>query len=105
MMQAEKRDFELACVAMLGALAKLQARARQMLDAPETCNQLVGALPPRSIEIQTQQLTRQVESLYEALFECRGRDAETDAELHRLGLAPPRAEDFDHMPPFRGKPQ
>jgi len=104
-MQTEKRDFELAAVAMLGALEKLRARARQMLDAPETRNQRVGCLPPRSIEIQASQLVRQIEGLYEGLFDCRAGDPQADAELLLLGQTPLRAEDFDHMPPFRGKPQ
>lgn len=84
MIEAEKAEFERACVCMLGALEKLRARARQMLDAPETRNQLVGCLPPRSIEIQTSQLARQIEGLYEGLFDCRAGDPHADAEAVRV---------------------
>jgi hypothetical protein len=99
-MLAEKRDFELACVAMLGALEGLRRAAAR--------DGQVGALPPRSIEIRTQNLQRDVEALYEHVVQGSvADDAEAELMLLRAGLraAPLRAEDFDHFPPFRGKPQ
>lgn len=86
--------FEAACTSMLAALDGLVELVRR--------DGHVGALPPRSIEIRTQNLRREVEALYEHTFQGSAADDAADAaELDVLGREPLRAEDFDHFPPTK----
>lgn len=96
MCDAAKRDFELACAAMLGAL-----------DALENAQGPVNPFVSRGqLTKLVRRLRDDVSFTYERVFATSvADDAQTDADLATLGVAPLRAEGFDHMPPFLGKPQ
>lgn len=93
MSHPELEAFEAAAAAMLGALDGLVALSKR--------EAWVGLLPPRSVEIRTQILRREIEGLYEPVFQGSVDDQSgADAEI-ALCLGPARAEDFDHFPPNR----
>lgn len=93
MYQAEKERFQTACAQMLGALDALQ-------DVANRGEEVSPFLPPRSMQIQAQNLRSQIEGLYSRVFATSvAEDAQTDADLATLGLEPLQAEDFDHFPP------
>ena len=83
---------------MLGALEGLRAAAKRP--------GYHGFLPPRSVQIRTQNLQREIEGLYQAVFAPSvADDRADDADLATLGFDPIQAEDFDHFPPNRKQSQ